>query len=117
MEIPIMAYFAELNENNIVLRVISVSNEITTQNSEEQEQLGINFCQNLFGGIWLQTSFNGRIRKNYAGPGFVYDANRDAFIPPKPQGDGWVLNEETCLWSNPEREAAQRTIEMGVTYV
>ena len=112
-----MAYFAELDENNIVLRVISVSNEITTQNSEEQEQLGIRFCQNVCGGTWLQTSFNGRIRKNYAGVGFVYDASRDAFIPPKPQGDGWVLNEETCLWSNPEREAAQRAIEMGVTYV
>ena len=112
-----MAYFAELDENNVVLRVISVSNEITTQNSEEQEQLGINFCQNLFGGIWLQTSFNGRIRKNYAGIGFVYDADRDAFIPPKPQGDGWVLNEENCLWSNPEREAAQQAIEIGITYV
>ena len=112
-----MAYFAELDENNVVLRVISVSNEITTQNSEEQEQLGINFCQNLFGGIWLQTSFNGRIRKNYAGIGFVYDADRDAFIPPKPQGDGWVLNEENCLWSNPEREAAQKEIEIGITHV
>lgn len=113
-----MAYFAELDENNVVLRVISVSNEITTpQNSEEQEQLGINFCQNLFGGRWLQTSFNGRIRKNYAGVGSVYDADRDAFIPPKPQGDGWVLNEETCIWSNPEREAAQQAIEIGITYV
>ena len=113
-----MAYFAELDENNVVLRVISVSNEITTdQNSEEQEQFGVHFCKNLFGGIWLQTSFNGRIRKNYAGVGFVYDANRDAFIPPKPQGSGWVLVEETCLWSNPEREAAQRAIEMGITYV
>ena len=113
-----MAYFAELDENNIVLRVISVSNEITTpQNSEEQEQLGINFCQNLFGGTWIQTSFNGRIRKNYAGIGFVYDADRDAFISPKPQGDGWVLNEETCLWSNPEREAAQQAIEIGITHV
>ena len=112
-----MAYFAELDENNIVLRVISVNNEITTQNAEEQEQLGINFCKNLFGGIWLQTSFNGKIRKNYAGVGFVYDADRDAFIAPKPQGDGWVLNEETCLWSNLEREAAQQTIKMGVTYV
>ena len=112
-----MAYFAELDENNVVLRVISVSNEITTQNSEEQEQRGINFCQNLFGGTWIQTSFNGRIRKNYAGIGFVYDADRDAFIPPKPQGDEWVINEETCLWSNPEREAAQQAIEIGITYV
>ena len=112
-----MAYFAELDENNVVLRVISVSNEITTQNSEEQEQLGINFCQNLFGGTWIQTSFNGRIRKNYAGIGFVYDADRDAFIPPKPQGDEWVINEETCLWSNPEREAAQQAIEIGITHV
>lgn len=113
-----MAYFAELDENNVVLRVISVSNEITTpQNSEEQEQLGINFCQNLLGGRWLQTSFNNRIRKNYAGVGSVYDADRDAFIPPKPQGDGWVRDENTCLWSNPEREAAQKTIKIGVTYV
>ena len=113
-----MAYFAELDENNVVLRVISVSNEITTnQSGAELEQRGIRFCQDVCGGIWLQTSFNGRIRKNYAGVGFVYDADRDAFIPPKPQGDGWVLNEETCLWSNPEREAAQRAIEMGVTYV
>ena len=112
-----MAYFAELDENNVVLRVISVSNEITTQNSEEQEQRGINFCQNLFGGTWIQTSFNGRIRKNYAGIGFVYDADRDAFIPPKPQGDEWVINEETCLWSNPEREAAQQAIEIGITHV
>ena len=112
-----MAYFAELDENNVVIRVISVSNEITTQSSEEQEQLCINFCQNLFGGIWLQTSFNSRIRKNYAGMGLVYDADRDAFIPPKPPGDGWVLNEETCLWSNPEREAAQKAIEIGITHV
>ena len=113
-----MAYFAELDENNAVLRVISVSNEITTpQNSEEQEQLGIDFCQNVCGGIWIQTSFNSRIRKNFASVGFVYDASKDAFIPSKPQGDGWVLNEETCTWSNPEREAAQKAIEMEVTYV
>ena len=112
-----MAYFAELDENNVVLRVISVSNEITTQSSQEQEQFGVEFCQNLFGGIWLQTSFNNRIRKNYAGVGFVYDADRDAFIPPMPEGDGWVINEETCLWSNPEQEAKQASIKMEITRV
>ena len=57
-------------------------------------------------GTWLQTSYNthggqhpeGRpLRKNYAGIGYTYDNNRDAFIPPKPEGD-WTLNEETCLW-------------------
>ena len=49
------------------------------------------------GGRWYQTSYNGRIRKNYAGIGYFFDRNRNAFIPPKPEGN-FVLNEETCLW-------------------
>ena len=51
-------------------------------------------------GEWIQTSYNGSIRKNYAGIGFTYDTELDAFIPPQPY-DSWVLNEETCNWESP----------------
>jgi len=105
-----MAYFAEIDENNFVLRVIAVSNADTAnEDGVEVESLGINFCCNLLGGRWVQTSYNthggqhpeGRpLRKNYAGIGFTYDAIRDAFIPPKPYVS-WVLNENTCRWDAP----------------
>jgi len=105
-----MAYFAEIDENNFVLRVIAVSNADTAnENGVEVESLGINFCRNLLGGRWVQTSYNtlggqhpeGRpLRKNYAGIGFTYDAIRDAFIPPKPYAS-WLLNESTCRWEAP----------------
>ena len=90
-----MAYFAELDADNNVIRVLSVRNEdITDQNGNEQEALGIAWLQNLFGGTWVKTSYNAKIRKNYAGIGFTYDKYRDAFIPPKPYAS-WVLNETT----------------------
>tara|TARA_R100001509_G_scaffold6858_1_gene4036 strand:+ start:3583 stop:3879 length:297 start_codon:yes stop_codon:yes gene_type:complete len=93
-----MAHFAELNSDNEVLRVIVVANnELLDDNGDEQESLGVAFCIGLFGGTWKQTSYNANIRKNYAGIGFTYDSTRDAFIPPRPEGD-YVLNEETCLW-------------------
>mgnify|MGYP003348311781 CR=1 FL=1 len=96
-----MAHFAELDENNIVLRVIVVhNNELIDENGVEQEYIGIQFCQNLLGGTWKQTSYNGKIRKNYAGIGFIYDEQRDAFIPPKPF-NSWVLDEPTCNWKAP----------------
>lgn len=96
-----MAHFAELNENNVVLRVIVVNNEnIVDFDGVETEQIGIDFCQNLLGGRWIQTSYNKTFRKNYAGPGFIYDEVRDAFISPKPF-DSWILNEETCQWQAP----------------
>ena len=96
-----MAHFAELGVDNIVQRVIVVhNNELLDENGVEQEVLGRNFCQNLLGGTWIQTSYNGNIRKNFAGAGFTYDSTRDAFIPPKPF-ESWVLNEETCLWDAP----------------
>ena len=95
-----MAHFAQL-ENNIVTKVIVVSNQdILDENGQESEQKGIDFCSNLLGGTWLQTSYNGRIRKNYAGIGYSYDAGRDAFIPPKPF-NSWVLDETSCLWEAP----------------
>ena len=98
-----MAHFAELNENNIVTRVIVVDNkDIIDDDGVEQEALGITFCTNLFGNgtNWKQTSYNGTFRKNYAGIDYTYDADRDAFIPPKPF-DSWLLNEQTCLWEAP----------------
>lgn len=95
-----MAHFAELDANNVVLRVIVVHNNELMDNGQESEAKGVAFCQSLFGGNWKQTSYNANIRKNYAGQGFTYDAQRDAFIPPKPFSS-WVLNEATCQWDSP----------------
>ena len=96
-----MAHFAQLNENNVVLQVIVIHNNELLDNGVESEAKGIAFCQSLFPGTsWVQTSYNANIRKNYAGIGFTYDAQRDAFIPPKPF-PSWVLNEATCQWESP----------------
>lgn len=86
-----MAHFAELDENNIVLRVLVVDNLL--------EADGADFLANTLGlgGTWIQTSYNGNIRKNYAGIGYTYDATRDAFIQPKCHDEA-VLDEATCLW-------------------
>lgn len=92
-----MAHFAELDENNVVKQVIVVHNNELLDNGFESEAKGIAFCQSLFGGNWKQTSYNNNIRKNFAGIGYTYDEQRDAFIPPKPEGD-WILNEDTCQW-------------------
>ena len=96
-----MAHYAELDSNNVVKQVIVVSNaDTSTAQGEEKESIGIAFCERLLGGTWVKTSYNARIRKNYAGIGYTYDAQRDAFIPPKPYAS-WVLNESTCLWNSP----------------
>ena len=96
-----MAHFAELGENNVVLRVIVVDNRDTmTPQGEEREEIGVAFCRNLLGGTWKQTSYNGNFRKNYAGIGFTYDSGRDAFVPQQPFAS-WVLNEDTCRWDAP----------------
>jgi len=96
-----MAHFAQLDENNIVTQVIVVNNqELLDENNIEQEEKGIAFCQSLLGGNWKQTSYNANIRKNYAGAGYTYDAQRDAFIPPKPF-ESWILDEDTCRWEAP----------------
>ena len=95
-----MAHFAQL-DNNVVLQVIVVHNNELMNNGVESEAKGIAFCQSLFPGTnWKQTSYNANIRKNYAGIGFTYDAQRDAFIPPKPF-QSWVLNGTTCQWEAP----------------
>jgi len=96
-----MAHFAELDDNNIVKQVIVVSNnELLDESGIESEQKGIDFCNNLLGGRWVQTSYNGNIRKNYAGQGYIYDPVRNAFIAPKPF-ESWLLNEDTCQWDSP----------------
>jgi hypothetical protein len=99
-----MAHFAEIDSNNIVLRVLVVG--------DEQENRGQEFLANDcgLGGTWLKTSYNTQhgvhllggtpYRKNYAGIGFTYNATKDAFIPPQPS-NSWVLNENTCDWEPP----------------
>ena len=80
-----MSHYAEIGLNNLVLRVVVVANaELLDDNGVEQEQRGADFCRNLFGGTWVQTSYNTSFRKNFASAGFTYDSQRDAFIPPKP---------------------------------
>ena len=96
-----MAHFAQLNEENLVTQVIVVANQDTAdQDGVENEAIGIEFCTNLLGGKWVQTSYNANIRKNYAGVGYKYDAALDAFIPPQPFVS-WTLNNETAQWEAP----------------
>jgi len=96
-----MAHFAEIGVDNTVIRVIVVNNaELLDGDGVEQESLGANFCRDLFGGSWMQTSYNGNLRKNFANKSYTYDSNRNAFIPPKPFAS-WTLNETTCQWQSP----------------
>jgi hypothetical protein len=102
-----MAHFAQLDDADMVIKVIVVSND-----NAPTESSGISFCQSLFGDEtnWVQTSYNTRggvhrnegepFRKNFAGIGFSYDSDKDAFIPPKPY-ESWVLNEASCRWEAP----------------
>ena len=80
-----MAHFAELDEHNIVLRVIVVNNEDITTDGIESESKGIDFCQNLLGGTWIQTSYNAKNRGKYAGIGDFYDEIKDEFISNDPE--------------------------------
>ena len=89
-----MAHFAEVDSNNTVLRVLVIDNS--------EEHRGQDFLANDLGlgGTWIQTSYNGNIRKNFAGIGYTYDSTRDAFIAPQPF-PSWTLNEQTCVWDSP----------------
>lgn len=98
-----MANFAQLDENNIVLNVISVNNDIINNlQFPESEELGIQFCKDLVGlnTSWKQTSYNNNFRKRYASIGFLYNEELDSFIPPKPF-DNWVLNKNLLNWVPP----------------
>jgi hypothetical protein len=95
-----VAHFAELDANNVVLRVIVVGNKDTSDaNGVEKEYIGAAFCERLFGGTWKQTSYNGNIRKNYAGIGYTYREDIDAFVPPQPY-PSWILNDK-AQWEAP----------------
>ena len=87
-----MAHWAEIDENNIVLRV-------TVGDNNELDE-GYQWLIDNLGGTWIKTSYNATIRKNFAGIGFTYDETRDAFIAPKPF-ESWSLNEEICQWEAP----------------
>jgi hypothetical protein len=101
-----MAHFAELDENNVVLRVTVVANEVLLdENNVEQESLGLNHLEHL-GGRWIQTSYNSTFRKNYADIGSLYDPINDAFIPNKPF-NSWVLDEDTFRWKAPVEKPDQ----------
>jgi hypothetical protein len=97
-----MAHFARI-QDNVVQQVIVINNsELLDTNANEQESLGVAFCQSLFGAsdVWTQTSYNSNLRKNFAGIGYTYDLARDSFIAPRPYAS-WVLNESTCRWEAP----------------
>jgi hypothetical protein len=87
-----MSHFAELDENNIVLRVLVGDNNLPNEGYDW-------FVENL-GGRWVQTSYNGTIRRNFAGIGHTYDEDLDAFIAPKPY-ESWTLNTNTAQWAAP----------------
>lgn len=98
-----MAHFAKLDTDNQVIHVSVVDNwNIVDGSGNESEEIGVAYLKSIHGAdtTWKQTSYNGNIRKNYAGIGYTYDAGRDAFIPPKPYAS-WVLNETTCQWEAP----------------
>ena len=95
-----MAHFAQIDENNIVVSVIVVDNKDTADaNGVEKEYIGAAFCERLFGGTWKQTSYNGNIRKNYAGIGYKYQSDIDAFVPPQPYAS-WTL-DANAQWQAP----------------
>jgi len=89
-----MAHWAEIDKNNTVIRVL------VGDNNDPAGDEGYSWLIENLGGVWIKTSYNGNIRKNYAGIGMTYDPIRDAFIPPKPviEDKEFVLNEDTCLW-------------------
>lgn len=99
-----MAHWAEIDADNIVLRVL------VGDNNDPAGDEGYSWLVNNLGGTWIQTSYNTLagvhkeggvpLRKNYAGVGYKYDESLDAFIPPKPYAS-WLLNEETCQWEAP----------------
>lgn len=91
-----MAHYAFLDENNIVTEVIFGKDENELLDGLTPEE----WYGNFKGKRCIRTSYNGNIRKNYAGIGYIYDEQRDAFIPPKPF-NSWTLNEDLCIWKSP----------------
>jgi len=92
-----MSYWAEIDENNKVLRVT------VGDDNDANGDKGYQWLIDNLGGTWIETSQDGSIRKNYADKDFIYDATRDAFIAPKPD-NATGFDEDTCRWIIPEVE-------------
>ena len=108
-----MAHFAQIDENNVVTQVIVVANEDTSDsNGVEVEEIGVAFCEKLLGADtnWRQTSYNNNFRVRYAGIGYSFSEELNAFIPPKPF-DSWELQSETADWQSPLGAAPALTEE------
>ena len=96
-----MAHFAEINENNIVTKVIVVHNNELLEGDQESEIKGINFCESLYGHRnWVQTSYNNNLRHNFARIGYTWDSENDAFYAPQPYSS-WTLDTGSFLWEAP----------------
>jgi hypothetical protein len=104
-----MAHFAELDENNVVLRVITFSNDEVNANGGELSVEAENFVAQRHGGIWKQTSYNDNFRKQYAGLGWTYDASKDIFIRPQPFSS-WTLDDNND-WKAPVEEPNTKVID------
>jgi len=110
-----MAHFVELDSNNVVLRGVVIDNKDTADaNGTEKEYIGTAFCERLFGGTWKQTSYNGNFRKNYAGIGYSYHSDIDAFVAPKPYAS-WTL-DANAQWQAPTAMPTDGTIESPYTW-
>lgn len=95
-----MAHFVKIDENNVVTQVVVVDNKDTSDaEGVEKEHIGAAHLEKILGGNWKQTSYNGNFRKNYAGIGYTYRADIDAFVPPKPF-PSWLLNAN-AQWEAP----------------
>lgn len=110
-----MAHFAKINDQGIVEKVIAVDNDMCLdQEGHESEVIGAKYCSDILGGRWIQTSYNGNFRKNFASKGFRYDFDLDAFIPLQPYSS-WVLDQDTCRWVAPV-EQPESTDEFGYSW-
>jgi len=95
-----MGHYAKIDENNVVTQVVVVDNrDMADAFGVEKEHIGAAHLEKILGGVWKQTSYNGRMRKNYAGIGYTYRADIDAFVPPKPF-PSWLLNAQ-AQWEPP----------------
>ena len=110
-----MAYFVELDENNVVIRTVPVSNDVTYVDGVEDEQRGIDYLNSLLpdSGTWVQTSYNHNFRNRYAGEGCIYHPDLDVFSPPQPF-PSWILDEEKMWWEPPTPNPTLTNPEEGV---
>ena len=94
-----MAHFAKLDGNTVIQVIVVANDDTADEEGNESEATGIKFCSDLLGGTWIQTSYNDNFRRRFAGVGYTYDAERDAFIPPEPF-PSWSLDDNDN-WTPP----------------